>query len=94
MAPASPDLRIIMRFWAVSKKALMLQREDCRGWGQGAEAQGKRKERNGERWSLGQGGKRGEKNMLSETAGEAKEPGLYEQTRQCRRQMERQNVME
>lgn len=70
MAPASPDLRIIMRLWAVSKKALMIQGEACRGWGLAAEAQGKRVERNRERWSLGKGGKRGEKDMVLEIVGE------------------------
>lgn len=68
MAPASPDLGIIMRLWAVSKKALMIQREDCRGWGLAAEAQGKRVERNRERWSLGRV-VRGEKDMVLEMGG-------------------------
>lgn len=73
----------------------MIQGEDCRGWGLAAEAQGKRVERNRERWSLGKSGKRGEKDMVLEVVGQVKEPDLYEQTGQCRRrQMKRENVTE
>lgn len=81
MAPASPDLRIIRRLWAVSMKALMLQQEHLeRGSVQGG-------------GRVGRGGARGrEKDAVLELMGETKE--LDEQTGQRRRHLERGKVME
>lgn len=46
MAPASPELGIIMRLWAVSKGALMTQHQDPEGtWCEGVQGPGKRKQR-------------------------------------------------
>lgn len=46
MAPASPELGIIMRLWALSKGALMTQHQDPEGkWCEGGQGPGKRKQR-------------------------------------------------
>lgn len=88
VAPASPDLRIIMRLWAVSKKALMIQPEDLErgrvqgGGDRGCEARGRRKGNKEEGGGARGRVTRGEPASVLETTGATAEPDLDGRTGQ------------